>query len=123
MHKVFDPAAPSAPEISFDEFMKVDLRVGTVLSAEPLEGVRKPAYKLEIDFGSGVGRRKSSAQITDRYRTEGLVGRRVAAVVNFPPKQVGKHMSAALVLDFPDKDGNIVLIAPDGDVPDGARPS
>lgn len=107
--------------ISFDDFLKVDIRAGTVTRAEPFPEARKPAYKLWIDFGPEIGERKTSAQITERYQPDALVGRQVAAVVNFPPKQVGKFLSEVLVLGFPDADGAISLISPDTAVPDGAR--
>ncbi|MEO3434713.1 tRNA-binding protein [Inquilinus sp. CAU 1745] len=107
--------------ISFDDFLKVDIRVGTVVSAEPYPEARKPAIKLVVDFGSEIGRKKTSAQITRHYSIETLVGRQVAAVVNFPPKQIGKFVSEVLVLGFADVEGGIVLIAPDQKVPDGGR--
>lgn len=110
-----------SPQITFDDFMRVDVRVGTVISAEAFPEARKPAYKLTIDFGPEIGVRRSSAQITVHYTREKLVGRSVAAVVNFPPRQIGKFMSEVLVLGFPDANGEVVLIAPDHDVPDGAR--
>ena len=106
--------------ISFDQFMAVDIRVGTVIAAEPFPEARKPAIKLTIDFGPDIGIRKSSAQITVHYAPEPLVGRQVMAVVNFPPRQIGKYMSQVLVLGFSDADG-IVLAAPDHGVPNGAR--
>ena len=108
-------------EISFDDFLKVDIRVGVVLTAEEFPEARKPAYKLRIDFGDEIGTRKSSAQITVLYKSEDLVGRRVAAVVNFPPRQIGPFMSEVLVLGFSDQDGNISLVAPDHNVPIGGR--
>ena len=107
--------------ITWDDFMKVELRVGRVLSAEPFAQARKPAYVLQVDFGAGIGVRKSSAQVTDRYRPEDLVGRLVVGVVNFPPKQVGPLMSECLVTGFHDADGAVVLCVPDGDVPLGTR--
>jgi len=108
-------------EISFDDFAKVDIRVGTVVRAEDYPEARKPSYKLWIDFGPGIGERKTSAQITRHYTTDGLVGRQVAAVVNFPPKQIGRFMSEVLVLGFPDADGEVVLVAPDQPVANGGR--
>lgn len=108
-------------QISFDDFMKVDIRKGTVVEAHPFPEARKPAIKLLIDFGNGIGLKKSSAQITDRYTPETLRGRSVMAVVNFPPRQIGPFMSEVLVLGFPDTDGAIVLAAPDRPVPDGSR--
>lgn len=107
--------------ISYADFSKVDVRVGTVVAAEPLPEARRPAYRLEVDFGAEIGVRKSSAQLTAHYRPQELVGRQVAAVVNFPPKQIGKTMSEVLVLGFPDAAGEVVLIAPDREVPNGGR--
>ena len=108
-------------QITYDDFAKVDIRVGTVLTAQPLEGARKPAIRLEIDFGPEIGVRKSSAQLTVQYTPEELVGRKVAAVVNFPPRQIGKFMSQVLTLGFPSWDGSVVLVVPDKDVPNGGR--
>ncbi|MCB1352826.1 MAG: tRNA-binding protein [Rhodobacteraceae bacterium] len=108
-------------EISFDDFLKVDIRVGRITRAEPFPEARKPAIKLWIDFGADIGERKSSAQITRHYAPETLVGRQVMAVVNFPPRQIGPVRSEVLVLGVPDAEGGIVLLAPDQDVPLGAR--
>jgi len=105
--------------ISYDDFAKVDVRAGTVVSAAPNPAARKPAYVLEIDFGPEIGRKKASAQVTELYQPEQLVGRQVAAVVNFPPKQIARVMSEVLVLGFPDEEGRVVLINIDHRVPDG----
>ena len=121
MHLVQDPTAPPAPQISFDQFLAVDIRVGTIVAVEPFPEARKPALKLTIDFGAGVGTKRSSAQITEHYQAETLIGRQVAAVVNFPPRQIGKFMSEVLTLGFPDEGGHVVLFAPDHKVPNGAR--
>jgi len=121
MHLLHDPAAPPMPQISFDQFLAVDIRVGTIIAAEPFPQARKPALKLTVDFGAGLGTRKSSAQITQNYQPAALIGRQVAAVVNFPPRQIGKVISEVLVLGFPDEHGNVVLLAPDHRVPNGAR--
>lgn len=107
--------------IGFDDFEKVDIRVGQVLAAEPFPQARKPAYRLTIDFGPEIGVRKSSAQITVHYTLDQLVGRKVAAVVNFPPRQIGPFMSEVLTLGFPDADGAVVLVGVDRDVPLGGR--
>jgi len=107
--------------ISYDDFMAVDIRVGTIVTAEPYPEARKPAIKLTVDFGPEIGLKKSSAQITVNYQVETLVGRQVAAVVNFPPRQIGKFMSEVLVLGFPDADGAVVLVAPSLAVPNGGR--
>ena len=107
--------------ITYDDFARVDIRAGTVLDAAPLEGARKPAYRLLIDFGPEIGQRKSSVQITVHYQPGELIGRQVAAVVNFPPRQIGKFMSEVLTLGFPDADGAVVLIAPTHAVPDGGK--
>lgn len=109
------------PQITYDDFRKVDIRVGTILEAEPYPEARKPSLKLRIDFGPGVGVKRSAAQITAHYKPADLVGRQVAAVVNFPPRQIGKFMSEVLTLGFPDEKGEVVLIGPTTKVPDGGR--
>ena len=107
--------------IGFDDFMKVDIRVGQITRAEPFPEARKPAIKLWVDFGPELGEKKSSAQITVHYDVEGLIGRKVLGVLNFPPRQIGPFMSEVLVLGVPDKDGEVVLLTPDKDVPLGGR--
>ncbi|WP_422008528.1 tRNA-binding protein [Reyranella sp.] len=107
--------------ITYEDFERVDIRVGTILEAATLEGARKPAYRLLIDFGGEIGTKKSSAQITVHYTPEELVGRQVAAVVNFPPRQIGRFMSEVLTLGFPGADGSVVLIAPTKPVPNGGK--
>ena len=107
--------------IDFDDFLKVDVRVGTIVKAEAFPEARKPAFKLWVDFGPPLGVKKSSAQVTRHYALEALVGRQVAAVVNFPPRQIGKFMSEILVLGFPDGEGEVVMIGPDRPVPNGGR--
>ena len=107
--------------ISFDDFLKVDVRVGQVIRAEPFPEARKPAIKLWVDFGPEIGEKKSSAQITKHYTVDELPGRKVLAVVNFPPRQIGPVMSEVLVLGIPDEEGEVVLLTPDKDVPIGGR--
>ncbi len=121
MHLVPDPAAAPAAAIAFDDFLRVDIRVGTIVEALPFPQARKPAYRLVIDFGAAIGRKASSAQITDHYALDALVGRQVAAVVNFPPRQIGPMMSEVLTLGFPDAEGKVVLVTPTQGVPDGGR--
>jgi len=107
--------------ISYSDFTKVEMRVGRIVRADVFPEARKPAYKLVVDFGSDVGQRNSSAQLTDRYKPEDLVGRLVVAVVNFPPRQIGPFMSEVLTLGVPDQNGAVVLLAPDADVPVGGK--
>lgn len=121
MHLDHDPAAPAASPIGFDDFLKVDIRVGTVIAAEVYEGARKPSYKLRIDFGPGIGEKKSVGQVAALYAPEDLVGRQVAAVVNFPVRQIGKALSEVLTLGFADAEGRVTLFSPDNRVPDGSR--
>ncbi len=121
MHLDHDPAAPAAEQITFDDFLKVDIRVGTIVAAEVYEGARKPSLKLRIDFGPGIGERKSVGQVAALYSPEELIGRQVAAVVNFPQRQIGKAVSEALTLGFADEEGRVVLFAPDQPVPNGSR--
>src|SRR5918912_50739 len=110
-----------SPTITFDEFLKVDVRVGRIVEFRPFPAARKPAYQLEVDFGPEIGRRRSSAQLTQRYTAEDLLGRQVLAVVNFPPRQIATFFSEVLVLGVPDAQGNVVLVQPDRDVPLGGR--
>jgi tRNA-binding protein len=121
MHLVHDPATPVAPQIGFDQFLAVDIRIGTVIAVDPFPEARKPAFKLTIDFGPAIGTRRSSAQLTQNYEAASLIGRQVAGVVNFPPRQIGKFMSEVLTLGFPDEAGNVTLFSPDKAVPNGAR--
>ncbi|ODP38181.1 tRNA-binding protein [Sphingomonas turrisvirgatae] len=121
MHITHDANAETAPEIAFDQFLAVDIRVGTILAAEPFPQARKPAYKLTLDFGPTIGIKRSSAQITEHYALDDLPGRQVAAVVNFPPRQIGPMMSEVLTLGFPDADGKVVLFSPTVPVPNGGR--
>lgn len=112
---------PEMADISFEDFLKVDIRVGKVTRAEPYPEARKPAIKLWVDFGSDIGERKSSAQLTRHYEPDTLVGQNVMGVVNFPPRQIGKFMSEVLIIGVPDADGEVVLLKPDKDVPVGGR--
>ena len=121
MHMSHDAEAPAAPEISFDQFLAVDIRVGTIVEALAFPEARKPAYKLLIDFGPVIGTKRSSAQITEHYALADLPGMQVAAVVNFPPRQIGKVMSEVLTLGFPDAEGRVVLLRPSEPVPNGGR--
>ena len=121
MHVIHDPAAAPAETIGFDQFLSVAIRVGTIVEALPFPEARKPAYKLLIDFGPVIGRKRSSAQITEHYTLEELPGTQVAAVINFPPRQIGPVMSEVLTLGFPDAAGKVVLVRPSEDVPNGGR--
>jgi tRNA-binding protein len=121
MHLSHDPASPPSPTIAFDQFLAVDIRVGTIVDVQPFPEARKPAFKLKIDFGPGVGVKQSSAQIVKLYDMTSLLGRQVAAVVNFPPRQIGPFMSEVLTLGFPDEEGAVVLFSPDRKIPDGGR--
>ena len=113
--------ATMAETIAFDDFERVDIRVGTVMDAQPFPEARKPAFKLVIDFGGEIGVKRSSAQLTVHYRPDQLIGRQVCAVVNFPPRQIGPFMSEVLTLGMPDDDGSVVLIRPDFRVPNGGK--
>ena len=121
MHIDHDIGQPAAEPITFDDFLRVDIRIGTIVEAEPFPEARKPAFKLKIDFGPAIGIKKSSAQIVDRYALDELVGRQVAAVVNFPARQIGKFLSEVLTLGFADDAGAVILFAPDIPVPNGSR--
>lgn len=121
MHLDHDPGEPIGGTIDFDEFLKVDIRIGTIVAAEVYEGARKPSYRLRIDFGPGIGEKKSVGQVAALYSPDQLVGRQVAAVVNFPPRQIGKAVSEVLTVGFADSEGRVVLFSPDTAVPNGAR--
>ena len=121
MHVNHAADAPIGDIIGFDDFLKLDIRVGTIVAVEDFPEARKPALKLHIDFGGAIGVKKSSAQITEHYTADTLIGRQVAAVVNFPPRQIGPFMSEVLTLGFPDADGAVVLIGPTKAVPNGGR--
>jgi tRNA-binding protein len=116
-----NPHAPAAPTIEFNQFLGVDILIDTIIGAEPFPEARKPAIKLRIDFGPGIGVKQSSAQITHHYQPDSLFGRQVAAVVNLPPRQIGKFKSEVLTLGFPDATQEVVLFSPDRAVPNGAR--
>ena len=118
-HTIDMMTAPST--ITFDDFLKVDVRVGRIVEVRPFPTARKPAYQLEIDFGPQIGRRRSSAQLTQRYTAEDLVGRQIMALINFPPRQIASFFSEVLVLGVPDTEGNVVLIEPQAEVPLGGR--
>lgn len=121
MHLRHEPDAPASDTIGFEDFLNVDIRVGTIVEAEDFSEARKPSYRLRIDFGLIIGEKKSCAQIVANYSVEELIGRQVAAVVNFPPRQIGPAMSEVLVLGFADEAGEVVLVAPDSQVPNGSR--
>ena len=121
MHLLHDPQAPAADTIGFDDFLNVDIRVGPIVEAEEFPEARNPAFKLQIDFGDIIGVKKSCAQIVANYPIDELPGRQVAAVVNFPPRQIGPAMSEVLTLGFADGEGEVVLFAPDVKVANGSR--
>lgn len=121
MHLSHAPDAPAAATTSFEDFLKVDIRIGTIIAADEFPEARKPSYRLRIDFGPVIGEKKSCAQIAANYELEELLGRQIAAVVNFPPRQIGPARSEVLVLGFADAAGQVVLFAPDSRVPDGSR--
>lgn len=121
MHLDFEPSSPAQENIDFNTFLKVDMRIGEIIEIEDFPEARKPSYKMKIDFGSGIGIKKSSAQITVNYSKDELMGKKVLAVVNFPPRQIGKFMSEVLVMGLSDTKNEIVLFDLDKDVPNGAR--
>ena len=121
MHKLPETDAPAAAPIDFAQFLTVDIRVGTVVEAEHYPEARQPSLKLRIDFGPAIGIKKSCAQIAALYAPEDLIGHQLAAVVNFPPRQIGKALSEVLTLGFPDAEGRVVLILPERAVANGAR--
>ena len=121
MHLNHAPDAPAGAQIGFEDFLKLDIRVGTIVAAEDFPEARKPSFRLRIDFGPAIGEKKSCAQIAANYTTSDLIGRQVAAVVNFPPRQIGPAMSEVLTLGFPDAGGDVVLFAPDSPVANGSR--
>lgn len=121
MHVTHDSAAAAAPTIDFNQFLAVDIRVGTIVDAQPFPQARKPAWRLWIDFGPVIGVRKCSAQITENHPLESMVGQQVVAVVNFPPRQIGPVVSEVLTLGLPDADGKVVLVQPSKPVPNGGR--
>ena len=121
MHLAHSPDAPAAETIGFEDFLKLDIRIGTIIAAEPFPEARKPSYRLRIDFGATIGEKKSCAQIAANYTLDQLVGRQVAAVVNFPPRQIGPAMSEVLTLGFADSAGEVVLFVPDSRIPNGSR--
>jgi tRNA-binding protein len=120
-HALSDPAAPAAEAITFDDFLAVDIRAGTIVDVQPFPEARKPSWKIWIDFGPGIGIRKSSAQIVAHYGVDELLGRQIAAVVNFPPRQIGPFRSEVLTLGFADDGGEVVLTGPERRVPNGSR--
>lgn len=121
MHLRHDPETAAAELIGFEDFLAVDIRIGTIVAADEFPEARKPSYRLRIDFGPAIGEKKSCAQIAANYTPAQLIGRQVAAVVNFPPRQIGPAMSEVLTLGFADVAGEVVLFAPDSQVPNGSR--
>ena len=121
MHLHHDPNTQAADIITFQDFLKVDIRMGTIISVQPFPQAKKPAYKLFIDFGPGIGLKNSSAQITVNYKPEDLLNKKIAAVVNFPPRQIGPFISEVLTVGFSDDSGEVILFSPDRDLPNGSR--